>query len=38
MCFFEGGGLKVQLSWKFERCEHRHDTSLVDGDQEDVKC
>ena len=23
---------------KFERCEHRDDTSIVDGDQEGVKC
>ena len=23
---------------KFERCEHRDDTSIVDGDHEDVKC
>ena len=23
---------------KFERCEHRDDTSIVDGVQEDVKC
>ena len=23
---------------KFERCEHRHDTSIVDEDQEGVKC
>ena len=38
MCFFEGGDLKVQLSWKFERYEHRDDTSIVDGDQEGVKC
>ena len=37
-CFFEGGDLKVQLSWKFERCGHRNDTSIVDGDQEGVKC
>ena len=34
MCFFEGGDLKVQLSWKFERCEHRDGTSIVDEDQE----
>ena len=23
---------------KFERCEHRDGTSIVDGDQEGVKC
>ena len=23
---------------KFERCEHRDDASIVDGDQEGVKC
>ena len=23
---------------KFERCEHRNDTSIVDGDQKGVKC
>ena len=23
---------------RFERCEHRHDTSIVDGNQEGVKC
>ena len=23
---------------KFERCEHRDDTSIVDGDQDGVKC
>ena len=23
---------------KFERCEHRHDTSNVDGDEEGVQC
>ena len=38
MCFFEGGHLKVQFSWKFERCEHKDETSfIVDGDQEGVK-
>ena len=30
MYSFEGG--------KFERCEHGDDTSIVDGDQEGVKC
>ena len=38
MCFFEGRDLKVQLSWKFESCEQRDDTSIVDGDQGGVKC
>ena len=38
MYFFEGGDLKVQLSLKFERCEHRDDTTIVYGDQEVVKC
>ena len=38
MCFFEGGDLKVQLPWKFERCEDRDGTSIVDGDHEGVKC
>ena len=38
MCFFEVGDLKVSLSWRFERCEHRDDTSIVDGDQEGVNC
>ena len=36
----------VHLNWrskdsvvmKFERCEHRSDTSIIDGDQEGVKC
>ena len=37
MCFFEGGHLKTQFSWKFERCEHKHETSTVDGDKEGVK-
>ena len=36
MCFFEGGDLKVVL--KFERCEHKDDISIVDGDQEGLKC
>ena len=35
MCFFESKGSVVL---KFERCEHRDDTSIVDGDQEGVKC
>ena len=32
--------LKVEISvvLKFERCEHRDDTSIVHGDQEGVKC
>ena len=38
MCFFEGGDLKAQFVLKFERCKHRDDTSIVDGDQEVVKC
>ena len=38
MCFFEGGDLKVLVVLKFERCEHRDDTSIIDGDQEGVKC
>ena len=38
MCFFEGGDLNSQLSLNFERCEHGNDTSIVDGDQEGVKC
>ena len=29
MCFFEGEDVKVQLSLKFERCEHSDDTSIV---------
>ena len=37
MCFFEGGDRKVSLSLKFEGCEHRDDTYIVDGDQEGVK-
>ena len=36
MCFFEGKDLKIQF--QFERCEHRDDTSIVNGDQEIVKC
>ena len=35
MCSFEGGDLVVL---KFERCDHRDDTSIVDRDQEGVKC
>ena len=40
MYFFQGGELKIQFFFfsKFERCEHRHDSSIVDGDQEGVKC
>ena len=37
MHFFEGGDLKNYVL-KFERCEHKGDTSIVDGDQEGVKC
>ena len=37
MYFFEGGDLKILVVLKFERCEHRDDTSIVDGDQEGVK-
>ena len=29
---------KDSVVLKFERCEHRDDTSIVDGDQEGVKC
>ena len=36
MCFFEGGDLIESVALKFERCEHRHDTSIVDGEQEGV--
>ena len=39
MCFFEGEDLKgLVVFFKFERCEHKNDTSIVDGDQEGVKC
>ena len=38
MCFFEGWDLKIHIGEKFERCEHRDDTSVVDRDQEGVKC
>ena len=38
MCFFEGGDLKGLVVLKFERCEHRDDPSIVDGDQEGIKC
>ena len=38
MCFFEGGNLKIPVALKCEKCEHRDDTSIVDGDQENVKC
>ena len=37
MCFFEGGRSKGSVVLKFERCEHRDDTSSADGDQEGVK-
>ena len=36
--FLWGGDLKIQLPLKSERCEHRDDTSIVDGDQVGVKC
>ena len=29
MCYFEGGDVKV-VGLKFERCQHRNDTSIVD--------
>ena len=38
MCFFEGGDLKGLFVLKFERCEHRYDTSIVDRDQKCLKC
>ena len=38
MCFFKGGDLKDLVVLKSGRCEHRDDTSIVDGDQEGVKC
>ena len=38
MCFFGGGDLKVLAVLQFQRCKHRDDTSIVDGDQEGVKC
>ena len=38
MHFFEDEDLKVLVVLKFERCEHRDDTSIVDGDQEGIKC
>ena len=38
MCFFEGWISKGSVVLKFERCEHRDDTSILDGDQEGVKC
>ena len=38
MCFFEGGNLKVKLSRSLKGVKHRNDTSIVDGDQEGVKC
>ena len=36
MYFFEGRDLKIHVL-QFERCEHRDDTSIVDGDQEGLK-
>ena len=36
LCFFEDGDLKGFV-FKLKRCEHRDDTSIVDGDQEGVK-
>ena len=38
MYFFEGGRSRGLVVFKFERCEHRDDTSIVDGDQEGVMC
>ena len=38
MSFFKDGDLKIQFILKFERCERRDDTYIVDGDQEGVKC
>ena len=38
LCFFEDGDLKSLVVLKFKRCEHRDDTSIVDRDQEGVKC
>ena len=35
--FFEDGNLD-SVALKFERSEHRDDTSVVDWDQEGVKC
>ena len=35
---FLGRRSKGSVILKFERCEHRDDTSIVDGDHEDVKC
>ena len=37
MCFFEGQDLEDSVVLKFERCEHRNNISIVDGDQEGVK-
>ena len=36
MYFLEGGDVKVQFFLTFERCEHWHDTSIVDGNQENM--
>ena len=38
MYFFEGGDNKDSVLLKVYRCEHRDDTSIVDGDQDGVKC
>ena len=38
MCFCKDGDLKIQFILKFERCEHKDDTYIVDGNQEGVKC
>ena len=38
MYFFEGRDTKIQFVLKFERYEHRDDTSTVHGDQDSVKC
>ena len=36
--FCRGWRSKGFIVLKFERCEHRDDTSIVDGDSEGVKC
>ena len=36
--YYVGGRDKGLAVLKFERCEHRDNTSIVDGDQEGVKC
>ena len=38
MCFFESVDLKGSVVLTFDRCEHRDDTSIVDGDLEGVNC